>query len=93
MLKLPHDRATFGSCDVEKVQFLWREAHFEVKSVKAPGARTTFDDSMAIRNRKSARRCGEKHIWKSKVLKTEGFEPLLRCQLTNLINFIHLTNN
>ena len=31
---------------------------------------------MAIRCRKSARRCGAKHISKSNVSKTEGFEPL-----------------
>ena len=41
-----------------------------------------FDDSMAIRCRKNARRCGAKHIWKSKVSKAAGFRQILRCQLT-----------
>ena len=36
-----------------------------------------FDEWIAIRCRKSARRCGAKHIWKPNVSKTEGFEPLL----------------
>ena len=35
-----------------------------------------FDDSIVIRCRKSARRCGAKHISKSKVLETGGLEPL-----------------
>ena len=37
--------------------------------------------------RKSARRCGAKNMSTSKVLKTAGFEPILRCQLTNLTTF------
>ena len=41
-----------------------------------------FDDAIASRSRKSARRCGAKHIWKSKVSKTEGFEPLLLCLMS-----------
>ena len=40
---------------------LWREAHLEVKMYKTLGVRTTFG--------KSARRCGAKHIWKSKCTK------------------------
>ena len=43
---------------------LWREAHFQVKSVKNWRSRTTFG---GFRCRKSARRCGAKHISKSKV--------------------------
>ena len=42
---------------------LWREAHFEVKSVKKWRSRTTFR-SWDVE--KSARRCGAKHISKSK---------------------------
>ena len=43
---------------------LWREAHFEVKSVKNTSASDHF---WKLRCRKSARRCGAKHISKSKV--------------------------
>ena len=35
-----------------------------------------MDVQMAFGTPKSARRCGAKHIFKSKVLKTVGFEPL-----------------
>ena len=38
-------RSTFGSWDVEKVHALWREAHFQVKMLKAPHARTSFEGS------------------------------------------------
>ena len=40
---------------------LWREAHFEVKMYKTHQVRTTFGK---LRCRKSARRCGAKHISK-----------------------------
>ena len=43
---------------------LWREAHFEVKMLKTLGVRTTFGS----RSRKSARRCGAKHIFKKTLL-------------------------
>ena len=55
---------------------LWREAHLEVKVSKHLVFGPLLDDPMAVRCQKSARRCGEKHIWKSKVSKTMGFEPL-----------------
>ena len=43
---------------------LWREAHLQVKKLKTPHVRSTF---WKLRCRKSARRCGAKHISKSKV--------------------------
>ena len=55
---------------------LWREAHFEVKMLKTLGVRTTFGGS-EVEFRKSARRCGAKHISKSKCAKHQGFGPLL----------------
>ena len=50
---------------------LWREVHFEVKMVKNWGVRSTFWswDFWKFRCRKIARRCGEKHIRKSKCTK------------------------
>ena len=75
-----HKTVTFGRLlEVEilrKCAPLWREAHLEVKMLKHPGVGPLFDDSIAIPCRKSARCCGAKHIWKSNVPKTEGFEPL-----------------
>ena len=84
----------------------WCEAHFQVKSVKTRGARTTFwrsdvdkvhavvaqstfpslnvqnspapDHFWKLRCRKSARRCGAKHISKSKVSKYSGLSHFLK---------------
>eukprot|EP00435_Cladocopium_sp_Y103_P045619 s1361_g13.t1 len=49
---------------------LWREAHLEVKSVKA------HQHFWKLRCGKSVRRCGAKHIWKSKVSKHTMFGAL-----------------
>ena len=40
------------------------------------------DHFLKFRCRKSARRCGAKHISKSKVLKTDGLGPLLEVQMS-----------
>ena len=55
---------------------LWREAHFEVKITPAP------DHFWKFRCRKSARRCGAKHISKSKCQKHQGFGPLLEVAMS-----------
>ena len=88
---------------------LWREAHFEVKSVKNWRSRTTFgswdvnkvhavvarstfpsqnvqntpapDHFWKLRCRKSARRCGAKHISKSKCTKHTILGPLLEVKM------------
>ena len=59
---------------------LWREAHFEVKSVKNWRSRTTFG-SWDVK--KVHARCGAKHILKSKVLQNWRLSDhfwKLRCQ-------------
>ena len=89
---------------------LWREAHFEVKSVKNWRSRTTFgswdvkkvhavvarsafpsqnvqntpgsDHFWKLRCWKSARRCGAKHISKSKCTKHTMLGPLLEVQMS-----------
>ena len=89
---------------------LWREAHFEVKSVKNWRSRTTFgswdvkkvhavvarstfpsqnvqstpgsDHFWKLRCRKSARRCGAKHISKSKCTKHLSVGPLLEVAMS-----------
>ena len=58
---------------------LWREAHFQVKMYKTHQLRTTFGSCDV---EKSARRCGAKHISKSKVLKTGGLGPLLEVEMS-----------
>ena len=56
---------------------LWREAHFEVKMYKTP----LSDHFWKLRCRKSARRCGAKHISKSKFTKHRSLAPLLEVQI------------
>ena len=59
---------------------LWREAHFEVKMYKTlPWSRDHF---WKLRCRKSARRCGAKHISKSKCTKHYMFAPLLEVEMS-----------
>ena len=61
---------------MKKCTPLWCEAHFQVKMYKTLGDRTTFGGS-DVEFRKSARRCGAKHISKSKCTKHTRFGPLL----------------
>ena len=58
---------------------LWREAHFQVKMYK----NTPFSDHFwKLRCRKSARRCGAKHISKSKCTKHTMLGPLLEVEMS-----------
>ena len=61
----------------KKCMPLWREAHFQVKMCKTPQRRTTFG-----RRRKSARRCGPKHISMSKCTKHTILGPLLEVEMS-----------
>ena len=67
---------------LKKCTPLWREAHFQVKMSKTHQNTRCTDHFWTFRCRKSAPRCCAKHIWKSKVMKTEGFQPFLtfRCR-------------
>ena len=68
MYKTHQCRTTFGSWDVEKVH--------------AVVARSTFpSQNVQNRCRKSARRCGAKHISKSKCTKHHMFAPLLEVRM------------
>ena len=58
---------------------LWREARFQVKMYKTPQRRTTFG---SLRCRKSARRCGAKHISKSKCTKHTRSGQLLAVEMS-----------
>ena len=72
-------RTTFGSCDVEKVHAVVARSTFWSQNVQ----NTPMSDHFwKFRCRKSARRCGAKHISKSKVLKTDGLGPLLEVQMS-----------
>ena len=72
-------QTTFGSCDVEKVHAVvarstFRSEHVETTSVS--------DDFWKLRCRKSARRCGAKHISKSKCTKHTILGPLFEVQMS-----------
>ena len=74
-----HSRSTFGSCDVEKVHAVVARSTFQSENVQ----NTPFlEHFWKLRCRKSARRCGAKHILKSKVLKTDGLGPLLEVRMS-----------
>ena len=79
MYKTHQCRTTFGSCDVEKVHAVVARSTFWSQNVQ----NTPWSDHFwKFRCRKSARRCGAKHISKSKVLKTDGLGPLLEVQMS-----------
>ena len=79
MYKTHHSRTTFGSWDVEKVHAVVARSTFPSQNVQ----NTPFSDHFwKLRCWKSARRCGAKHISKSKVLKTDGLGPLLEVEMS-----------
>ena len=62
---------------LKKCTPLWREAHFEVKMYKTPAP----DHFWKLRCWKSARRCGAKHISKSKCTRHTSSGPLLEVEM------------
>ena len=77
--KTPGVRTTFGSCDVEKVHAVVARSTFPSQNVQnTPGP----DHFWQLRSRKSARRCGAKHISKSKCTKHTMLGPLLEVQMS-----------
>ena len=79
MYKTPQLRTTFGSCDVEKVHAVVARSTFPSQNVQnTPGSGHFWK----LRCRKSARRCGAKHISKSKCTKHTRFGPLLEVAMS-----------
>ena len=79
MYKTPQLRTTFGSCDVEKVHAVVARSTFRSQNVQ----NTPLSDHFwKLRCRKSARRCGAKHISKWKCTKHYMFAPLLEVQMS-----------
>ena len=79
MLKTPGVRTTSGSCDVEKVHAVVARSTFRSQNVQ----NTPFSDHFwKLRCWKSARRCGAKHISKSKCTKHTRSGPLLAVEMT-----------
>ena len=80
--KTPQRRTTFGSCNVEKVHAVVARSTFPSENIQNTLIRRTAFGS--CRCRKSARRCGAKHISKLKCYKThQGFwrEALLEVEM------------
>ena len=72
-------RTTFGSWDVEKVHAVVARSTFPSENVQS----TPFSDHFwKLRCRKSARRCGAKHISKSKCAKHTMYGPFLEVQMS-----------
>ena len=79
MYKTPGARSTFGSWDVENVHAIVARSTFRSQNVQNTSASDHF---WKLRCRKSARRCGAKHISKSKCTKHTTFGPLLEIAMS-----------
>ena len=77
--KTPQVRTTFGSCDVEKVRAVVARSTFPSQNVQNTPCSEHF---WRFRCRKSARRCGAKHISKSKCTKHTILGPLLEVEMS-----------
>ena len=78
MYKTPQSRTAFGSCDVEKVHAVVARSTFPSPNVQ----NTPCSDHFWLQCRKSARRCGAKHISKWKCTKHLSVGPLLEVQMS-----------
>ena len=79
MYKTRHVRTTFGSCDVEKVHAVVARSTFRSQNVQS----TPLPDHFwKLRCQKRARRCGAKHISKSKCTKHTIAGPLLEVAMS-----------
>ena len=72
-------RSQLARWEMKNCTPLWREAHFQVKMYKTPQLRDHF---WKLRCRKSARRCGAKHISKSKCTKHTMVGALLEVAMS-----------
>ena len=77
--KAHHGRTTFGSWDVEKVHAVVARSTFPSEKVQSTALSDHF---WKLRCRKSARRCGAKHISKSKCTKHTMVGPLLEVEMS-----------
>ena len=87
MYKTHHSRTTFGSWDVEKVHAVVVRSTFRNQNVKHTRGSDHF---WKLRCGKSARRCGAKHISKSKCTKHHMFAPLLEVRMLKKLQDITL---
>ena len=79
MYKTHHARTTFGSWGVEKVHAVVARSTFRSQNVQST---SVSDGFWKLRCRKSARRCGAKHILKSKCAKHLSVGRLLEVEMS-----------
>ena len=79
LYKTPQVRTTFGSYDVEKAYAVVARSTFPSQNVQNTSASDHF---WKLRCQKSARRCGAKHISRSKCTKHTRFGPLLEVAMS-----------
>ena len=79
MYKTHHVWTTFGTWDVEKVHAVVARSTFPSQNVQNTPCSDHF---WKLRCRKSARRCGAKHISKSKCTKHNSFGPFLEVEMS-----------
>ena len=79
MYKTHHSRTTFGSWGVEKVHAVVARSTFPSQNVQNT---PMLDHFWKLRCRKSARRCGAKHISKSKCTKHTILGPFLEVEMS-----------
>jgi len=79
MCRTHQHRTTFASWDVEKVHAVVARSTFPSQNVNNTPCSDHF---WKLRCRKSARRCGAKHISKLKVIKTDGLGALLEVDMS-----------
>ena len=89
MLKTPGVRTTFESCDVEKVHAVVARSTFWSQNVQNVQSTPFSDHFWKLRCRKSACRCGAKHISKWKRTKQYMFAPLLEVQMSKKYEKVH----
>ena len=79
MYKAHQVQSIFWSWDVEKVHAVVARSTYRSQNVQStPGS----EHFLKLRCRKSARRCGAKHVSKSKCTKHQGFGPLFQVQMS-----------
>ena len=79
MYKTHHTQNTFGSCDVQKVHDVVARSTFPSQNVQNTSA---SERVWKLRRSKSVRRCGAKHMSKSKCTKHQVFAPLLEVEMS-----------
>ena len=80
MYKAHHDRTAFGNWDVEKVYAVLARSTFPRQNVQNTPCSDPF---WKLRCRKSVRRSGTKHIFKSKCTRHTNCGPLLEVDMSN----------